>query len=82
MVLDGCDDAGALEMAESIRTQVEETSFLLQGRKVEVTLSAGIATIEAGVDLDTAAVLRAADEALYESKAKGRNRTTVHKSAG
>ena len=81
MVLDGCDTQVALEMAEHIRTQIEETAFVVRSQKVAVTISAGVATVEAGIDMDTAAILKLADEALYVSKENGRNQTTIHETA-
>ena len=61
----------ALLVLERLRTQVEEEPTL-DG----ATLSIGVATLAA---MDVPAVLIArADEALYQAKVAGRNRTTLH----
>jgi len=61
----------ALLVLERLRTQVEEEPTLHGA-----TLSIGVATLAA---MDVPAVLIArADEALYQAKAAGRNRTALH----
>jgi diguanylate cyclase (GGDEF)-like protein len=65
---------GAQIAAERIRKAVESTKVLADGKTLLVTISIGVATItdfterRAGV-----AVLRRADDALYDAKAGGRN---------
>lgn len=67
--------AGARLAAERIRARVEE-HFKKPKRGVAVTISGGIATFpeDAGSAED---MLRRADEALYRSKAAGKNRITL-----
>lgn len=68
----------ALEAAERIRTSVSSTPFKLEGHLIPVTISVGVSQLEPG-DLDTLAeLIREADEALYRSKAGGRNMVTAH----
>jgi diguanylate cyclase (GGDEF)-like protein len=63
---------GALVVAERIRQQIEKSRW--EGRGV--TVSIGVASFpEHGADLET--LLKAADDALYEAKAHGRNRVVV-----
>jgi diguanylate cyclase (GGDEF)-like protein len=61
---------GAL-VAERVRVAIESASIDLDGKSVEVTISAGVAAAS-GADLPS--LMKAADLALYRAKAKGRNR--------
>jgi two-component system, cell cycle response regulator len=71
IVLPGCGPEEALLIAERLRRAVAVAPGV-----VPITASAGVATYpgHAG-DADT--LVRAADDALYESKRAGRNRTTI-----
>ncbi len=70
VVLPGCAPEEAFGIAERLRAAVAAAPSV-----VPITASAGVATFpgQAG-DADT--LVRAADDALYESKRAGRNRTT------
>ena len=68
-------EAGALHMAEKLRRAVEalhienaDSSFGI------VTVSIGVASAMPALDAPAAAVLNAADAALYRAKQQGRNR--------
>ena len=70
--------AGALTLAEKIRTAIEAQPFVIddQGTTVQVTASFGLARFpEHGRTADT--LTAAADQALYRSKQSGRNRVTT-----
>jgi len=71
VVLPGCGPEEALAIAERLRSAVSSAPSV-----VPITASAGVATYpgHAG-DADT--LVRAADDALYESKRAGRDRTTA-----
>lgn len=63
----------ALNVAEKIRAKVEETKIPLPGTVLQKTISIGVA--EFPTDADTFwQVIKYADVALYEAKARGRNR--------
>jgi diguanylate cyclase (GGDEF)-like protein len=66
----------ALELAERIRAAVAANAFLYEGRRLPVTCSIGVATLQLGID-SAAALLKAADMAGYASKRSGRNRVTM-----
>jgi len=63
----------AVQIAERIRTQVEESVFNWDGRTIPVTLSIG-AAVASGKEQDGLALIQAADAALYQAKKNGRNR--------
>ncbi len=71
VVLPGCGQEEAMLIAERLRRAVAAAPSI-----VPITASAGVATfpVHAG-DSDT--LVRAADDALYDSKRAGRNRTTA-----
>lgn len=72
------DSYGALTVARKIIKGIELTVLGDAKRKVQITLSLGIASYpEVGIP-DSAALLDAADEAMYQSKSKGRNQITVY----
>ena len=66
---------GALTVAERMRKRIEETPVHHEGQIIGVTASAGIATAVPPDTYDSpAALLAAADQALYRAKDRGRNR--------
>jgi diguanylate cyclase (GGDEF)-like protein len=67
------DGTGARKLAEKIRRLIGATRFAFEDERIRLTVSIGVATMEAdteGVD----ALLNTADERLYEAKRTGRNR--------
>ncbi|MBZ0250548.1 MAG: GGDEF domain-containing protein [Burkholderiales bacterium] len=64
----------AARMAENVRQGVEALAIPHEDSPFgRVTLSVGVATMAASRDIAAEAVLKRADEALYEAKASGRN---------
>jgi len=65
------DLAGAYKLAEKIRINVSENSFILDDslRPMKVTISIGVAQYQG----DRKAFFRATDRALYRAKAEGKN---------
>jgi diguanylate cyclase (GGDEF)-like protein len=77
LLLPESDAAGALQTAERVRVAIEEMVVpLANGTRVRVSISLGVAThpVHGGTPDE---LLKNADAALYESKAKGRNRVSV-----
>jgi len=63
---------GALDVAERIRRTVAGTPLELSGRRMESTVSIGVAGFPAdGRNLDT--IVAQADRAMYQAKQKGKN---------
>jgi diguanylate cyclase (GGDEF)-like protein len=72
LVLNGADAERALAIAERARVAVEEHATVVAGRRIQVTISAGVAEREPAEPRD--ALVRRADAAMYAAKALGRNR--------
>ncbi|HTN04370.1 MAG TPA: GGDEF domain-containing protein, partial [Planctomycetaceae bacterium] len=64
---------GALRVAEQIREAIEKTDFRHENRSIHVTVSIGVASCPLHA-LNAPDLLEAADTALYQAKARGRNR--------
>lgn len=73
-LLPGADEAGALEAAERIRCAVAGTYVAAAGGSP--TASLGVACLSSG-DTDQAHLLRRVDQALYQAKHAGRNRSVL-----
>jgi diguanylate cyclase (GGDEF)-like protein len=69
----GIDLPGAATFGERIRRQVEATQFDYQGTELKVTVSVGVAAVEAAMR-EPSELVGAADDALYSAKRQGRNR--------
>lgn len=81
LILPRTDGTGAQLVGEKIRTAVARQPFDAVGQRIPVTVSVGVAAYpDSGVDART--LLAAADEALYDAKANGKNRVVgAHRSA-
>lgn len=66
----------ALDIAERLRSAVEAVVHDIAGQTLRVTISLGIASLDATTD-NLEDLLAAADEALYAAKGAGRNRVHV-----
>ena len=76
VVLPGCDRAGAEALADRLRLSICSAPFDTSEGLIPVTVSLGVAVTRAG-EHDAAALVRAADQALYLAKENGRNRVEV-----
>lgn len=77
VILPACSSKESLIAAERLRHAVSQIDSLPEG----VTASAGVATYPTHAG-DTEALIKTADEALYESKRSGRNRVTRSRRRG
>jgi diguanylate cyclase (GGDEF)-like protein len=73
IVLPGCEEARACQVAERLRKALAARPIEAAGAVVSVTASLGLAcATEPGTD--SVALIKAADQALYRAKSNGRNR--------
>jgi two-component system, cell cycle response regulator len=72
IVLPEIDVHNAHQFAEKIRRIVETTDFRFEGIKMDITISLGVAALDQETT-DAAALIKRADEHLYEAKNAGRN---------
>ncbi|MCZ2156713.1 MAG: diguanylate cyclase [Bryobacterales bacterium] len=77
MVIPGCGFDDTIRAAERIRVAVESVRLRKEDGFVRVTVSAGCTASIPGREDSLEAILRATDEALYESKRQGRNRVSA-----
>jgi diguanylate cyclase (GGDEF)-like protein len=73
---EGGPDA-ALLLAERLRKAIEQTRLEVDGHVIAVTVSLGMAQQLSTESIPLEELIRQADQALYVSKAKGRNRLTM-----
>jgi len=74
ILMTDCPRDKVMEVAERIRRVVEEHKFyLMDGQKINITVSIGVAIYPDTVD-DINQIVTKADSALYEAKRTGRNR--------
>ena len=72
IILPEIDGHNAHQFAEKIRRIVETTDFIFEATKIPVTISMGVATLDLEEPV-SAALVKRADERLYEAKSAGRN---------
>jgi len=72
------DEVHGFELAQRLRRAVEGISLEVRGGQLAAaTISAGVATYPSG-SADQGQLIERSDDALYESKRRGRNRVTIH----
>ena len=76
MLLTNCEDEGGQAYAESLRAGIEAMEIEVDsGEKLKVTVSCGVASSRGAENV--AALVKAADAALYRAKGAGRNQVVV-----
>ncbi len=76
MILLSCDAAHAQEAFERIRRAIADEAFVYEEVTLQITISCGVTSYTPLQDTrNSTELLAAADDALYEAKAAGRNRT-------
>ena len=69
-----CSQENAVIVGERLRQRVADSSVIVDGNELMITVSVGVATQDPEIRAVTKQVLACADEALYMAKNNGRNR--------
>jgi diguanylate cyclase (GGDEF)-like protein len=75
VILPGTEEAGAVHLAERIRSALEKSQLIFEGTRIGVTASLGVAVWDGAADPE--ALVAAADRALYAAKQGGRNQVRL-----
>ena len=62
--------------ADHVRNEVSNIAFIIKGKKVQITISCGIASIQ--MNDNAQSIFERADKALYAAKEQGRNRVNIY----
>jgi diguanylate cyclase (GGDEF)-like protein len=82
LLMDGTNGEAGLAVAERLRQAIEALDFQVEGQRVPLTLSAGVASFPDLYIKTGAELILFADEALYEAKRRGRNRCLLDAGQG
>ncbi len=77
VVLKATDAAGAIILSERLRRLVDESEFEFEGKKIHVTISLGVCTLNGQNFGSWENMLKLVDTLLYKSKNSGRNRVSI-----
>ncbi|MDD5772273.1 MAG: diguanylate cyclase [bacterium] len=77
LILPETTSEGAKIVSEKLRKLIENKVFVFEGNSIRATISIGIASFPGGKVLTKEMVIKSADDALYQAKKNGRNRTEV-----
>lgn len=75
LVLVDIEPTRALQVAESLRQRIASESFRIGGQVLQLSVSIGVAVHDGHPDYQR--LLRRADQALYQAKRDGRNRSVL-----
>ncbi len=74
LVLPGADLKMGASIADRIRRLIEDMVIISENQKLKVTASMGVSAIPRAFTDNELQLIKAADDALYQAKAAGRNR--------
>lgn len=76
LILPSCDSKNAFNVAERVRKLIADTEIWYEGKAFNITVSLGVASLSPNMSAQD--LLKAADSAAYESKAKGKNQVSIY----
>ena len=76
-LLEETDAKGGFIFAEKVRKHVQKARFMYKGKRINVTVSCGVAERKLNTSLKN--TINKADECLYEAKESGRNKVVYQK---
>jgi len=74
-----CEDKVLVQVAENLRTKVQNQPIEWEGQMIKLSLSVGTVNCHANQNYTLDQLLKFADEAMYESKEAGRNNVSSYK---
>lgn len=77
LIMPGCDEQAALQTAERMREAVRQDAVKLPEASIRMTASFGVMSLPRGQEAEAEAVIRIADEGLYQAKQAGRDRCVL-----
>lgn len=77
IILPDLDVSLSTEFAQRLINKVAEIAFFWEGKTIHVTCSIGVASVIPDYNTDSESLLKAADSAMYQAKAQGRNQYCV-----
>lgn len=75
VVLNRCDPEQAFEIADKIRSKIEQSQLIYNGQAINLTVSVGVTAHRQGDTIDS--LIARADEALYKAKNSDKNLTIL-----
>ena len=75
-VLPKTEKAGAVAVAEKLRSHIEQTRFLYRKDRIPLTISVGVSTVRE-TDQSIRSILDRVDKGLYQAKDNGRNQVSI-----
>jgi len=73
LILPETDTKGAMSLAETLRSSINDEVFIEDGQAIPITISCGVSTYWQQPDITPTEIFDAADQALYKAKNNGRN---------
>ncbi|WP_113907791.1 sensor domain-containing diguanylate cyclase [Aliidiomarina celeris] len=77
LILAGSDEQDAFQLAQRIGAAVRDTAFHTDAGELTITVSMGVCTANVGMFEVPEQLLKAADDALYAAKERGRDQTVI-----
>jgi len=77
IILPDSDLALSTEFAKKLVRKIAEIEFFWEEKQIKVTCSIGVASIVPNQNTDSQLFIKAADNAMYQAKAKGRNQYCI-----